>query len=222
MPNARQTSLIASPSSSRATNRRRSSITEHSFHGIHASPANGKGVTHVSGTICHPCLGPLKSMPVLHQNVPQIGELGRLARPLAIQSRIGIIGRGVGLVAALLTVEVPFPIAARRRRLAAAVRGAKALHAGPRLDQRAVDREMVVRQQGLDPLLVEYRRHELADNITVNQPFAVLGEDRNVPHRGIQRQPDKPAIDGRPSFAYSSSNSPLSAPSASSTIFWIG
>src|SRR5580693_8023442 len=101
-------------------------------------------------------------MPVLHQNVPQIGELGRLARSLAIQSRIGISDRGVGLVAALLAVEVPFPIAARRRRLAAAVLGAKALHAGPRLDQRAVDREMVVRQQGLDPLLVQYRRHELA------------------------------------------------------------
>src|SRR5260370_36040130 len=59
MPNARQTSLIASPASSRATNRRRSSITEHSFHGIQASPGKGKGVTHVSGTICHLCLGPL-------------------------------------------------------------------------------------------------------------------------------------------------------------------
>jgi hypothetical protein len=44
----RQTSLIASPSSSRATNRRRSSITEHSFHGIHASPAKGKS--------CYPCV----------------------------------------------------------------------------------------------------------------------------------------------------------------------
>src|SRR5260370_5149750 len=57
MPNARQTSLIASPSSSRATNRRRSSITEHSFHGIQASTERGKvlpmcpvrSVTYVSG-----------------------------------------------------------------------------------------------------------------------------------------------------------------------------
>src|SRR5712671_2477354 len=64
MPNARQTSLIASPSSSRATNRRRSSITEHSFHGIHTSPGKGKGVTHVSGTICHLCLGPLTVLTV--------------------------------------------------------------------------------------------------------------------------------------------------------------
>src|SRR5215472_12667677 len=60
MPNARQTSLIPSPSSSRATNRRRSSITEHSFHGIHTSPERGSGVTHVSGTICYLCLGSVR------------------------------------------------------------------------------------------------------------------------------------------------------------------
>ncbi|MEW6598819.1 MAG: hypothetical protein AB1429_15150, partial [Pseudomonadota bacterium] len=41
-------------------NRRRSSITEHSFHGIDTSRAKAESVTHVSGTICHPCLGPLK------------------------------------------------------------------------------------------------------------------------------------------------------------------
>src|SRR6266446_8497006 len=46
MPNTRQTLLIASPSSSRATNRRRSAITEHSFHGVHASPGKGEGVIH--------------------------------------------------------------------------------------------------------------------------------------------------------------------------------
>jgi hypothetical protein len=32
---------------------------EHSFHGIRTSPGKGKAVTHVSGTICHLCLGPL-------------------------------------------------------------------------------------------------------------------------------------------------------------------
>src|SRR5216683_769874 len=56
MPNSRQTSVIASPSSSRATNRRRSSITEHSFRGINTSRRKAKSVTHVSGTICHLCL----------------------------------------------------------------------------------------------------------------------------------------------------------------------
>src|SRR6476620_12406603 len=48
-------------SSSRTpTKRRRSSITELAFHGIHTSrPKKAKSVTHVSGTKCHLCLGPL-------------------------------------------------------------------------------------------------------------------------------------------------------------------
>src|SRR6185312_9880935 len=60
MPNSRQTSVMASPSRSRATKRRRSSITELAFHGIHTSRrTKAESVTHVSGTFCHLCLGPL-------------------------------------------------------------------------------------------------------------------------------------------------------------------
>src|SRR6516164_6553425 len=70
MPNSRQTSVIASPSKSRPTNRRRSSITEHSSHGINTSrPKKAKGVTHVSGTICHLCLRPLI---VEQQQIPSL------------------------------------------------------------------------------------------------------------------------------------------------------
>src|SRR5580693_6764803 len=58
MPKLRHTSAIGSPSRSRATNRKRSSTTEHSFHGINTSRQRAKSVTHVSGTKCHPCLGP--------------------------------------------------------------------------------------------------------------------------------------------------------------------
>src|SRR6266436_125727 len=51
---------MASPSSRRATKRRRSSVTELSIHGIHTSRRKkAKSVTHVSGTKCHLCLGPL-------------------------------------------------------------------------------------------------------------------------------------------------------------------
>src|SRR4249920_708319 len=61
MPNSRQTSVMASPSRSRATKRRRSSITELAFHGIHTSRrSKAESVTHVSGTFCHLCLGPLR------------------------------------------------------------------------------------------------------------------------------------------------------------------
>src|ERR1700730_15507200 len=60
MPNSRQTSVMASPSRSRATKRRRSSITELAFHGIYTSRrTKTESVTHVSGTFCHLCLGPL-------------------------------------------------------------------------------------------------------------------------------------------------------------------
>src|SRR3546814_18908962 len=59
------TTLFRSPSKSRATNRRRSSITEHSFHGIDTSrqACLSGGVTHVSGTMCHLCLGSLSQPP---------------------------------------------------------------------------------------------------------------------------------------------------------------
>ncbi len=46
----------ASPSRTRATKRRRSSITETSFHGINTSGQITKSVTHVSGTMCYRCL----------------------------------------------------------------------------------------------------------------------------------------------------------------------
>jgi hypothetical protein len=52
-----QSSAIGSPASRRATNCSLSSITEHSFQGIHSLPKRGKSVTHVSGTICYRCVG---------------------------------------------------------------------------------------------------------------------------------------------------------------------
>src|SRR5215470_10373519 len=59
MPKSRHTWVIGSPPKRRATNRRRSSITELSFHGIHTLRKKAESVTHVSGTECHLCLGPL-------------------------------------------------------------------------------------------------------------------------------------------------------------------
>jgi hypothetical protein len=53
---------MVSPSSNRATKRRRSSTTEDSFQGIGTSrqpSLQAESVTHVSGTICHLCLGSL-------------------------------------------------------------------------------------------------------------------------------------------------------------------
>src|ERR1700731_195312 len=86
MPKLRHTSAIGSPSRSRATNRKRSSTTEHSFHGINTSGQRAKSVTHVSGTKCHPCLGPFSAE---SQTCPLVGRrviaaletiFGRMAR----------------------------------------------------------------------------------------------------------------------------------------------
>src|ERR1700719_4201047 len=52
---------MGSPPSRRATNLTLSSMTEHSFHGIHFLPKKRGSVTYVSGTICCLCLGSLTS-----------------------------------------------------------------------------------------------------------------------------------------------------------------
>src|SRR3546814_3926556 len=59
IPKDRHTSVMLSPFKSRATNRRRSSSTELSFHGITTSGQMPESVTHVSGTKRHLCLGSL-------------------------------------------------------------------------------------------------------------------------------------------------------------------
>src|SRR5882757_11263407 len=92
IPNSRQTSVMASPSSRRATKRRRSSITELAFHGIHTSrQKKAKSVTHVSGTKCHLCLGPLTgdagSPRAIH------GTKAPVLRAFFISGPIGRIGR---------------------------------------------------------------------------------------------------------------------------------
>src|SRR5579883_1776092 len=58
MPNSRHTSLMPSPSRRRATMGGRSSVTEHSFHGIDTSRQMAKSATHVAGTFCHLSLRP--------------------------------------------------------------------------------------------------------------------------------------------------------------------
>src|SRR6516165_11250079 len=92
-----------------------------------------------------------QTIAILHHHVPYIGQLCRLTQPLAIEPRIRIAGRGVRLIAALLAVKIALAIATRRRRFAATVLRAEALHAGPGFDQRAVNREMLARQELLDP-----------------------------------------------------------------------
>src|ERR1700730_3206317 len=115
MPNARQTSLIASPSSSQATNRRRSSITEHSFHGIHASPGKGKvlpmcpvqSVTYVSGR--SPTGGARLSGGWIGRIDHRIAELQRVSRDRRpqIPTDCSRADRSVWISVLSLTTELP-------------------------------------------------------------------------------------------------------------------
>ena len=53
-------------------------------------------------------------MPVLHQSMSHVAELGSLAAAFAIKPGIRVRGRGMRLVAALLVVEMPLAVALAR------------------------------------------------------------------------------------------------------------
>ena len=50
-------------------------------------------------------------MPVLHQSMSHVAELGSLAAAFAIKPGIRVRGRGMRLVTALLVVEMPLAVA---------------------------------------------------------------------------------------------------------------
>src|SRR5215813_5344565 len=77
------------------------------------------------------------------------------------------------IVAAPLALEITFAIAAARRRLVRAVLGAEALHRGPSRNLRAVDQEVLIRQQAAHLLVVQTFGQELVRNLRFKQPFAV-------------------------------------------------
>src|SRR6202040_184356 len=91
-------------------------------------------------------------IPVFGHQMTHVTELGLLAGALAEQARIGIRCRRMRVIRALFTMKIALGIASTvglpsRGRRAAAVLQNKALHGSPRLDQRAIDREMFTRQQ---------------------------------------------------------------------------
>jgi hypothetical protein len=93
----------------------------------------------------------------------------------------------MGVVRAFLAMEVRFGIApaALSRRLARAVLRLDALHRGPGLDQRAIDREVIARQKPFHLGLRQHRGQELSRDVAFQQPVAVLREYRMVPGRVV-------------------------------------
>lgn len=61
------------------------------------------------------------------------------------------------------------------------------------LDQRAIDREVIVGQEALDLGVTQHRFEQLGGNVGIEQPVAVLGERRMIPHGIIDTEPDEPA-----------------------------
>ena len=95
----------------------------------------------------------------------------------------------MGFVPAFLAVEV------RAIAVARAVLRPEALVRHPRLDQRAVHREVLVRQQRLHLRVVQKSGHERLEHIALLQPLPVLGERCRVPHRIVRRKPHEPSVE---------------------------
>src|SRR5512144_1258825 len=90
-----------------------------------------------------------QAVAVLHQRMAHEAKLRLLAAPLAVEPRIGVGGRGMRVVTALRAMEVLLAVAAGIGRRAGAVLRSEALGAGPCLQQRAVDRAVLGREQRL-------------------------------------------------------------------------
>ena len=60
-------------------------------------------------------------------------------------------------------------------------------------DQRAINREVLVRQRRFHLLMVEKLGHELLEHIAFLKAFPVLGEHGRVPDRIVRREADEPA-----------------------------
>ena len=78
------------------------------------------------------------------------------------------------VVTAPLAVEVRAGVAATATRLIPVIPGAKALHGCPRLDQGAVDREVLAAQELPDPRMAENRRQALGRDVALKQPVALV------------------------------------------------
>ncbi len=101
-----------------------------------------------------------QAVAVLHQRLAHEAKLRLLARPLAVELRVGIGGGVMSVVAALLAAEVLFAIAPSVGRRPGAVLRPEALGAGPGLQERAVDREWLGREQRPDLRLRQHTGQE--------------------------------------------------------------
>src|SRR3954452_12040838 len=133
---------------------------------------------------------------VLHERVAHKAELGLHPVALAIEPRVRISRADMGLVRALLAAEVDLGIAPLRGIGligTGAILGLEALHRSPGLNQRAINREVLIREQPSHAWERQDGGQKLGCDIAFEQPVAVLGEGGRVPDGIIDAEPDEPA-----------------------------
>jgi hypothetical protein len=119
-------------------------------------------------------------MPVLHQDMPVVAELGFPAAAFAHQPHLRIGRRDMGRIRAPFAMEVHRGIARILGRRGHRVAPREALEPGPGLDQRPVDGEMLGREQLPGLRLLHDRREEGLGDVPAQQAFPLLGEQERV------------------------------------------
>ena len=111
-------------------------------------------------------------------------------RAFAIEPGIGIGCTAMGLVRALLAAEIGWPVAPAAARIIIAFRRLvlwlETLQRRPCLNQGAVDREVLARQQPFDPRLRQHCGEEFGGDLAIQQPVAVGSRSSNGPTPGHQ------------------------------------
>ena len=132
---------------------------------------------------------------VLHQSMADKAQLGLHPRSLAVEPGIRVGRATMRLVGALLAPEIGRRVASAVAAIATSRRllRPEALHRSPGFDQRAIHREVLARQQSLDPRLGQHCGEKLGCNLAFQQPVAVLREGRVIPYRIVDTEPDEPA-----------------------------
>jgi hypothetical protein len=134
-----------------------------------------------------------QSMAIFHQYVPAIAQFGGLAVALAHEPGVRIGGAPVGRIRSLLAFEVGHPgtVTPFLRRLT--VRAFEALEGRSGLDQGAVDREVIRREQVLTASQAHYFVEETPGNVGGDQSLAQAAEIRLVEPFALEVHVKKPA-----------------------------
>jgi hypothetical protein len=127
-----------------------------------------------------------QSIAILHQQVSAVAQLRLLAFDLLSQQRLGIGFRLMRLIRPLLPAKVHRGIAGIIGRWLLLVLRLETLCSRPGFQQRAVDCEMLVRNQALGSRFLYYARQKLLGYVGLQQAVPILREHGRVPHFVVQ------------------------------------